>query len=66
MLGFVLGPKKEAETFDPPEAAGRLAELNPTLAQVLLQTGPAGQVEDLGRAYFLRRGRQLYRDRDAF
>lgn len=67
MLGFSRSPKKEAETFNPEEAVVRLAELNPASAQVDLQPGPgAGAVVKLGKAFFLKRGKQVYRDGASF
>lgn len=67
MLGFSRSPKKETETFDPAEAVLRLAELNPPSAQVRLQPGPGtAAAADLGKVFFLKRGRQFYRDGDCF
>jgi hypothetical protein len=67
MLGFSRLPKKEAETFNPQEAAARLAELNPSSAQVQLQEGPGvAAPANLGKSFFLKRNRQLYRDGASF
>jgi hypothetical protein len=67
MLGFSRPSKKETETFDPEEAALRLAELNPASALVDLHPESGeGQGAKLGKSFFLKRGKQLYRDGAGF
>jgi hypothetical protein len=61
MFDFLTRRKKQTSTFNPRQEIDRLAELSPPSALVsLIKDRESGELEDLGKAFFLRREKKLY------
>ena len=61
MFDFLKGRKKNTSSFNPRLEIQKLADLSPPSALVgLLQDNDHGEVEEIGKAFFLRRDKKLY------
>ena len=61
MFDFLKGRKKNTSSFNPRFEIQKLADLSPPSALVrLLKDNDHGEIEEIGKAFFLRRGKKLY------
>lgn len=66
MFDFLKGRKKNTSSFSPRLEIQKLVELSPPSSLVgLLQDHDRGEIEEIGKAFFLRRDKKLYSENGA-